>query len=255
MGTGFLGGYIVRCIMNDIEINNLTISYHTHPAVHHLTGVFKKGSLTAIVGPNGAGKTTLMEALSGRISPTVGDIHIQPGLEIAYLPQKADLDLAFPITVWDMVLMGSWRQCLNWKAATPGIKQKAAQALEEVGLNEFSQRFIGELSSGQLQRVLCARLMMQDADIILLDEPLNSLDINSMDILLKLIQEWHDQGKTLIAVLHDFKMVQAVFPQSLLLSKKKIFWGETADALTEENLEQASKEASLWRDDAPWCAA
>ena len=239
-----------------IEIQNLTLAYQGHPAVHHVTGRFLPGSLTAIVGPNGAGKSTLLGALSGQLQAAEGSIqfgHAQK-CELAYLPQQSSIDREFPIRVVDVVLLGAWRELKSFNRVTALMRMHATEALAAVGLVGFERRLIGELSVGQLQRVLFARLLMQDAPIILLDEPFNALDTRTADDLLQVVLTWHRQARTVIAVLHDMNMVLAHFPQTLLLAREVIAWGDSAQVLAPDNLARARQTSEYWDERAPWCA-
>jgi len=239
-----------------IEINNLTIAYQGHPAVHHVTGRFLPGSLTAVVGPNGAGKSTLLGALSGQLQAVEGSIHFgqAQSAAVAYLPQQSLIDREFPVRVLDVVLLGAWREFKSFSRVTDQMRTRATQALAAVGLVGFERRFIGELSVGQLQRVLFARVLMQDAAIILLDEPFNALDTRTAEDLLEVVLDWHRQARTVIAVLHDMSMVRTHFPQTLLLAREVIAWGQSAEALTPENISRARQTSEYWDERAPWCA-
>jgi zinc/manganese transport system ATP-binding protein len=239
-----------------IEIQNLTLAYQGHPAVHHVTGRFLPGSLTAIVGPNGAGKSTLLGALSGQLQAAEGSIQfgLAQKCELAYLPQQSSIDREFPVRVLDVVLLGAWRELKSFNRVTALMRVHATEALAAVGLVGFERRFIGELSVGQLQRVLFARLLMQDAPIILLDEPFNALDTRTADDLLQVVLNWHRQARTVIAVLHDMNMVLAHFPQTLLLAREVIAWGDSAQVLEPENLARARQTSEYWDERAPWCA-
>lgn len=233
-----------------IHLHNLTVCYRRHPAIHHISGEFNAGSHTAIVGPNGAGKTTLLKALVGLL-PSTGTIEIAE--KIAYLPQLTELDRQFPITVEELVLSGNWRDSGNWRALSTETRQKVHDALHRLGLTDFSSRPISMLSGGQLQRARFARLMIQDAPIVLLDEPFNSIDSRTTQTLLTLLDEWHASGKTLITVVHDLNMARMHFPQTLLLAREVIAWGVTADTLTPENLKQAQATTEHWQDQTEWC--
>ena len=239
-----------------IEINNLTVAYQGHPAVHHVTGRFLSGSLTAVVGPNGAGKSTLLGALSGQLQAVEGSIHFgqAQSAAVAYLPQQSSIDREFPVRVLDVVLLGAWREFKSFSRVTDQMRTRATQALAAVGLVGFERRFIGELSVGQLQRVLFARVLMQDASIILLDEPFNALDTRTAEDLLEVVLNWHRQARTVIAVLHDMSMVRTHFPQTLLLAREVIAWGQSAEALTPENMSRARQTSEYWDERAPWCA-
>ncbi len=227
--------------MAALHLDGLTLGYDRHPAVHHLSGCFPAGSLTAIAGPNGAGKSTLLKGIKGMLPPLSGRVD-RGGLApsaIAYLPQQADLDPDFPITVHDVVLLGHWRRIGPWGRATVEQRHHADQALAAVGLDGFSRRPMGSLSTGQRQRVLFARLLLEDAAIILLDEPFAAIDARTTADLLTLMTRWHGQGRTIIAVLHDFDQIRRHFPHCLLLARRPIGWGETATVLSADNLRLA----------------
>jgi zinc/manganese transport system ATP-binding protein len=243
-----------------IALHDVTVAYERHPAVHHLTGGFAPGSLTAVVGPNGAGKSTLLKALAGVLRPVGGRIERgAPGTplerrRIAYLPQLPELDRRFPISVLDTVLTGAWPRTGWYRAIDAGARAAAADALTAVGLEGFRERPIGTLSVGQFQRVLFARLMVQDAALILLDEPFNALDARTVRDLVALIERWHGERRTVIAVLHDLDQVRRHFPDALLLARECIAWGPTAGVLTEANLHRARHMSESWDPQAEYCA-
>ncbi|MDZ7937074.1 MAG: zinc ABC transporter ATP-binding protein AztA [Rhodoferax sp.] len=237
-----------------IELHNLTVSYRRHPALHHVSGHFARGSLTAVIGPNGAGKSTLLKSLAGLVPvDAAARITHAPGQRLAYLPQHSELDRSFPLDVRDCVLMGLWAQTGAWGRAAPVQLARVDAALEAVGLQGFERRPVGTLSSGQLQRTLFARLLVQDADTILLDEPFNAVDSKTTAGLLTLVQQWHRQGRTVVAVLHDDAQVRAHFPQTLLLARECIAWGATNEVLTEPNLARARHMAEAWDETAAIC--
>jgi zinc/manganese transport system ATP-binding protein len=134
------------------------------------------------------------------------------------------------------------------------MRLRATEAMSAVGIVGFERRFISELSAGQMQRVLFARLLMQNAPIILLDEPFNALDTRTVDDLLQVVLNWHRQARTVVAVLHDMNMVRAYFPQTLLLAREVIAWGNSAEALAPENLVRVRQTSEYWDEHAPWCA-
>ncbi|MBI1238315.1 MAG: ATP-binding cassette domain-containing protein [Alphaproteobacteria bacterium] len=238
-----------------VELRDLTLGYRRHPAVHHVSGQFAPGSLTAIVGPNGAGKTTLLRGIAGTLKPLDGEIvrhHCRRG-DIAYLPQQADLDRSFPISVGDTIAMGLWRRTGLFGAFGRDCRERLATALSAVGLEGFAPRPIATLSGGQLQRVLFARLLVQDASLILLDEPFAAIDAKTQSDLIGVIRRWHGDGRTIIAVLHDLETVRAHFPQALLLAREAIAWGPTAEALAPAHLLSARRMSERWVDDAPAC--
>jgi zinc/manganese transport system ATP-binding protein len=240
-----------------VRLCDLTLGYDRHPAVHHLDGEIPPGALLAVCGPNGAGKSTLIKALAGVLPPMGGEIRFGDGREaktIAYLPQAAQIDLSFPIDVFDMAAMGLWRGIGLFGGLSRRDIQSVRDALAAVGLTGFERRQIGALSGGQTQRLLFARLMLQDAPVILLDEPFSAIDERTVRDLLALIARWRGEGRTTVAVLHDFDMVRAHFPQTLLLAREKIFWGATAEALSPDNLARARKMSEAFDEEAPACA-
>ena len=242
--------------MAALRFRNLTLGYERHPAVHHLNGAVETGALVAVVGPNGAGKSTLFKGIVGFLKPLAGSIE-RDGLnahDIAYLPQIADIDRSFPITVYDMVAMGLWRR----KGLFGGIGGKDHSAIEAaiaaVGLTGFEQRTIGTLSGGQMQRMLFARLLLQDARLIVLDEPFTAIDAKTSADLLDLVRRWHSEKRTVIAALHDIELVRTSFPQSLLLAREPVAWGATREVLTAENLNKARRMCEAFDEQAAACA-
>lgn len=238
-----------------IRIEDLTVSYNRHPAVHHLSGEFAPGSLTAVVGPNGAGKSTLLKAIAGVMRPAQGKV-LRDGLsqrDIAYLPQQAEIDRQFPIRVLDVVSSGHWHRRGLFRGLSGKEMDKARHALAAVGLDGFQGRVIGSLSAGQFQRVLFARMLLQDAPIILLDEPFNAIDARTTADLLSVVHRWHGESRTVVAVLHDIEQVRQHFPRTLLLARQEIAWGETRETLTARNLLKARAMAESWDDQAEVC--
>lgn len=224
-----------------IRFDDLTLGYGRHPAVHHLEGEIASGSLTAIVGPNGAGKSTLLKGIVGSLRPLAGRISISDKARIAYLPQAAELDRTFPLSVYDLVAMGLWQKSGLFGGIGRAHKAKIDEAIAAVGLTGFERRSIGTLSGGQMQRVLFARLLLQDASLILLDEPFTAIDAKTTADLLDLVRRWHDEERTVVAVLHDVDMVRRIFPETLLIAREAVAWGETGDVLNSENLLRARR--------------
>jgi len=239
-----------------LSLDNLTVCYDRHPAIHHLSGAFARGSLTAVVGPNGAGKSTLLKAIMGLLPTTTGRIDhtALARADIAYLPQQAQIDRAFPITVLDVVLLGHWRRIGVLRAVTAAARTTALEALAAVGLADFHRRSIGSLSAGQFQRVLFARMLLQDARLILLDEPFTAIDARTTADLLEVVRTWHAQQRTVIAVLHDLEQVRAHFPETLLLARSSVAWGPTERVLTAAHLQSARQMAEAWNEQAARCS-
>jgi zinc/manganese transport system ATP-binding protein len=239
-----------------LQFHDVTLGYDRHPAVHHLTGEVAAGALLAIVGPNGAGKSTLFRGIAGILKPlagsiVTGDLDIR---DIAYLPQTVDIDRSFPISVFDLVGTGLWRSTGFFGGMGKPAREKIAQALAAVGLNGFENRPIGTLSGGQMQRMLFARVLLQDARLIVLDEPFNAIDARTSADLLALVRRWHAEKRTVLAALHDMDIVRANFPETLLLARGQVAWGATADVLTAENLLEARRMCEAFDDSAAACA-
>ncbi len=239
----------------EIRLLDLTVCHDRRPAVHHLSGSFLPGSLTAVVGPNGAGKSTLLRALAGLHRPQSGRIEAGPrgAARIALLPQQASIDRGFPVACLDVVMLGLWAETGPFRVAPRDGRTRALAALEAVGLGGFDRRPIGSLSAGQFQRVLFARLLLQDAPVILLDEPFNALDARTVADLLGVVRRWHGEGRTVIAVLHDLDLVRRDFPETLLLAREGLGWGPTAEVLTAANRLRARMMAEAWAEDAEAC--
>jgi zinc/manganese transport system ATP-binding protein len=237
-----------------IRVQDLTVSYRGHPAVHHLSGSFVAGSLTAVVGPNGAGKSSLLAALVGTLPRHEGRIERDPALRIAYLPQAAALDRAFPVRVHEVVATGLWPRLGSFRAVAAADRARIGHALAAVGLGGFERRWLGELSAGQVQRVLFARLLVQDAGLVLLDEPFNAIDARTTADLLGLLRRWKQEARTVIAVLHDLEQVREHFDETLLLAREPVAWGPTAQVLSAEHLFRARRMAEAWDERAGVCA-
>ncbi len=238
-----------------LNFRNLTLGYDRHPAVHHLDGAVEAGALVAVVGPNGAGKSTLFKGIVGVIKPFAGRIEradVKPQ-DIGYLPQAAEIDRSFPINVFDMVAMGLWRRA----GAFGGIDRKARGAIEQalaaVGLTGFEGRAIATLSGGQMQRMLFARLLLQDARVIVLDEPFNAVDAKTSADLFDLVRRWHGERRTVLTAMHDIDFVRAHFPETLLLARAPVAWGRTPAVLTPENLLTARRMCEAFDEQAAEC--
>jgi zinc/manganese transport system ATP-binding protein len=240
-----------------LTFDDLTLGYERHPAVHHLTGVVEAGALLAVIGPNGAGKSTLLRAIAGILSPLAGTI-ARNGLDprdIAYLPQIAEIDRSFPIPVFDFVSTGLWRTRGAFGRIGEAERGRIGRALSAVGLNGFERRGIGTLSGGQTQRMLFARMLLQDASVIVLDEPFNAIDSKTVEDLFALVARWHGEGRTIVVALHDLDLVRARFPETLLLARTPVAWGATAQVLTADNMLAARRMCEAFDDHAAACAA
>ena len=222
-----------------LRFDNVSVAYERQLAVHGVTGAFLEGSLTAIAGPNGAGKSTLLKAIVGDLKPASGNIARPGNGRIGYLPQAATIDRQFPLTVADTVMLGLWPRIGAFGGVSRDAAAQVREALQSVGLEGLERRHIGTLSAGQFQRMLFARLLLQDADIILLDEPFTAIDAATTADLVRIVHRWHNAGRTVIAVLHDFEQIEVHFPETLLLARAPVHWGPTRYALTSDNIRRA----------------
>ncbi|MCC6887824.1 MAG: ABC transporter ATP-binding protein [Hyphomicrobiales bacterium] len=239
-----------------LRFRNVTLGYDRHPAVHHLDGAVDAGALMAVVGPNGAGKSTLFKGIVGLITPLAGRIErgALSARDIAYLPQAAEIDRSFPIDVFDMVAMGLWHRTGLFGGIGRQEYSRVEAAIAAVGLTGFEGRAIGTLSGGQMQRMLFARLLLQDACVIVLDEPFNAVDAKTAADLFALVKRWHGEKRTVLTALHDIDFVRANFPETLLLAREPVAWGNTAGVLTPENLMTARRMCEAFDEHAAACA-
>lgn len=210
----------------DLYFDNATLGYGKRIAIRDFSAKLKAGSLVAITGDNGSGKSTLLKTIAGLIKPLKGKVIKPKKSRIAYLAQQCEIDKTFPINVKMLVKMGLWTFCGLWKNQRP-YHSKIQSALEMVGLTALANCPLDTLSGGQLQRALFARVIVQDADIILLDEPFNGVDYNTQKDLLALISHWQQQGRTVLTALHDPLIVQKCFPQMLHIHQQHAFYRET----------------------------
>ena len=224
-----------------IEIENLTVTYKDTPALDNINVTLSKSKIIGIVGPNGAGKSTLIKAVLN-IIPSKGIIKIDDKLSkdqlgsVAYVEQKINIDYNFPIKVRECVSLGIYPKIGLFKNLNKSDWQKVDEALKLVGLEEFSNRQISELSGGQFQRVLMARCLVQEAKYIFLDEPFVGIDSVSEEIIMNTLRKLRDNGHTILIVHHDLRKVHAYFDEVLLLNKKLISYGSTKETFTRENL-------------------
>lgn len=219
-----------------VRLTNLTLGYDGHPAVRNITGTIRRGSLTAVVGPNGSGKSTLLKGITGILAPLSGSCSTSPDARIAYLPQISELDRSFPACVIDLVSLGLWPERGLFRRHRAQDRQRVTEALAHVGLSGFERKPLSALSGGQLQRALFARVVLQDANIILLDEPFNAVDATTIHDMLTLIKHWHAQKRTILTVIHDIDLVCKHFPETLIINGELVAWGETNTVLHQEPL-------------------
>ena len=225
-----------------IEVEDMTVAYHTKPVLWDVDLDIPKGILMAIVGPNGAGKSTLIKAMLDLIQPISGNVlfngasYKSQRKHIGYVPQSESVDWDFPANALDVVLMGRYGELGWFKKPKAKDRQLAMEALEKLGMGEFADRQISQLSGGQQQRVFLARALVQEADIYFMDEPLKGVDAKTEKAIIELLKELRDRGKTLIVVHHDLQTVEEYFDWVTLLNTQIIASGPIEEVFTDENI-------------------
>ncbi|RBP12538.1 zinc/manganese transport system ATP-binding protein [Pseudocitrobacter faecalis] len=217
-----VGVYLARRLVGGITamivLDNLCIGYDGEAIASPVDGRITRGNLMAIVGANGCGKSTLLKTLAGFIPPVSGKVRWQVRRPvIGWLAQRQELDQQFPLTVQDVVSQGAWPRLSLLYGMGPGIRKRIATALERVGLLSLAKAPINTLSGGQFQRMLFARILVQQAPLVMLDEPFTGVDETTTEMLMSLILDMQRHGQTVLAVLHDSEKVARFFPQVLEL--------------------------------------
>lgn len=230
--------------MPSVALQHINVSYGDVRALDDITFQLPRGAQVAIVGPNGAGKSTLFNVIAGIVRPTEGRVDIygtEPGghICVGYVPQRNRIDWRFPVTVTDVVLMGRTRKIGLFRRAGQADHRAVQEALARVRMDALANRQIGELSGGQQQRVFLARALAQEAELLLLDEPLTGLDLPSQEILLQILEELRAQGITILVATHDLNQAAAYFSTVLLLNHRVIALGKPAEVLTAALLREA----------------
>lgn len=214
-----------------IVLRDVTVRYGRRLALDRVSGEFGSGSMTAVIGANGAGKSTLLAAIAGTVRLARGTMDRPGPRRLAYLPQRASINAEYPLTVAEIIALGGWQEIGAFRAPDATLRARIADAATMVGLTGRLARRVGELSVGELQRALFARLILQDAAAILLDEPFAAVDAATTSLLLEQVARWHQEGRTIVAVLHDLDLVHARFPSTLVLARRCVAWGATDTAL------------------------
>lgn len=235
-----------------ITIKDLTVVSNTKPVIWDLDLIIPQATLLGIIGPNGSGKTTLLKTILGNIQPIAGTITIhnnnttQLPQSIAYVPQKNSVDWTFPINVYDIVMMARTTKLYWYQQAQKQDHEIVDWALAQVNMLNFKDRHISQLSGGQQQRVFLARALAQQADILILDEPFNGIDLATEQLILSVLQKLKDAGKTIIVVHHDLNTVQKYFDWTFLMNVKHIAVGPTKEVLTSENIKKTFQTSFDW---------
>jgi ABC-type Mn2+/Zn2+ transport system ATPase subunit len=226
-------------------ISDLWAGYDGRPALEGVSFELPAGSLVGLAGPNGSGKSTLLKTLLGLVRPWRGSVELFGGpigaarQRVGYAPQAELVDWDFPATVGDVVMMGRYGRIGLLRRPGGPDREAAARALQQVGLASLTGRQIGELSGGQQRRMLIARALAQEADLLLLDEPMAGLDATTQHDLLTLFEALRSEGKTLLVATHDLSCVDACFDLALLLNRRLVAFGPPRDVLRPDVLSEA----------------
>ena len=225
---------------HELVIEDLTVSYRRVLALEKVSLATSCGNRVALIGPNGAGKSTLLKAIAGLVPRDSGTILWRGtavrkwSREFAYLPQREEVDWAFPITVRGLVEMGRYPQTGWWRKFSPADTAAVDAALEALALTGLQNRQIRELSGGQQQRAFLARALAQEAHVLLLDEPFTGLDRNAAQLLGDLLAKLSHEGRLVIASHHDLNTVPLLFDEALVLATRPLAFGPVAEVLTPE---------------------
>lgn len=225
-----------------IEVNHLTVSYQSKPALLDVSVSIEKDQLVGVIGPNGAGKSTFIKAVLGFVKPDLGSVLIH-GTDVkklkgqvAYVPQRGTVDWDFPITVEEVALMGRYQSIAWYRSPGKPDRERANHALEMVRMADFAKRQIGELSGGQQQRVFLARALAQGSDTLLLDEPFAGVDAATERAILDVLERAKDDGKTVIVVHHDLSTAAEYFDKLILIKQRLYAYGTPNQVLQEDLL-------------------
>lgn len=224
-----------------LGVENLSIQYDHHMALHNVNVRFEAGQFTAIIGPNGAGKSSLLKSLAGLIQPTSGKVIFDAGHTpkecVSYVPQQQTLDWAFPVTVWDVAMMGRTARLgwLRWPKKRD--HELVTEALHDTGVYDLRDRHISELSGGQRQRVLLARMLARQSHLLLLDEPMTGIDRTSKITLFKLLQQQAQKGRAVVMVTHDVEQARQGCDCIVMINRQLIASGPPEQVCTPPNIE------------------
>lgn len=234
-----------------IHADDLSMAYREKPVLRDIDFDIPQGGMTAIIGPNGAGKSTLLKGLL-ELEPLIsghvlfyGEKLDEVRRKIAYVPQKSSVNWNFPTTVYDVIMMGRYPHLGLVRRPGKKDREPVEKALAGMELEELRDRQIEELSGGQKQRVFLARAMAQEAELYLLDEPLQGVDVKSEKLLVRKLKSLAAEGRTVVAVHHDLSTAEAYFDRVLLLNRRVLAFGSAHEVLTAENLRRAYRSEEL----------
>lgn len=226
LGAGGVGnGVVLMSHEVKLRLHNLHLAQARRSVLEGLEGAFASGAVTALIGANGAGKSTLVQALMGELRPLSGKVECHvPKARRAWLPQQLALDLSFPMSVEELVMTGSWPSHGALKGYCAAHYRRGREIMTRLGISGVAHRPLGELSGGQRQRALIGRTLMQEAELLLLDEPFANVDSETVDILIPIIRQMADDGATIIVVLHDMDHLKRLADAALLLRDGHGHW-------------------------------
>ena len=229
----------------DISVNNLSVTYsNAKLALYNATCTVEPGTITALVGPNGSGKSTLFKSIMGFLKPVQGQVLVG-GLSVskaqkkqlmAYVPQADEVDWNFPVSVYDVVMMGRYGYMNLFRIPSAKDRRLVMESLERVGMTEFRNHQIGELSGGQKKRAFLARALAQEGKVILLDEPFTGVDVKTERQIIALLMQLREEGHTILISTHDLASISTFCDRTILLNKTILAAGTTEETFTEENL-------------------
>ncbi len=227
-----------------LQVNGVSLHYETYPALEQISFDLEAGERIAVVGPNGAGKSTLFKIIAGVLSPSTGSIKIfghRPTRHIciSYVPQRSEVDWDFPVNVFDAVMMGRTGQIGFFKPPMKSDQSIVMESLEAVGMQDLAKRQVGELSGGQQQRMFIARTLAQQAELVLMDEPLTGLDVNSQEDILDILNMLHNNNVTVMVATHNLDLAASHFDRVMLLNNRLFGFGKPQDVFSDTQLSAA----------------
>jgi ABC-type Mn2+/Zn2+ transport system ATPase subunit len=228
-----------------IQVRNLDVAYDRRLVVEDVTFSVPGGAMVGIIGPNGGGKSTLLKAVLGLVPQARGTVEVlerpvNRGVRqlVGYVPQREDVDWNFPVSAFDVVMMGRVPSMKLLRRPTAHDKELAWEALSTVGMEKYADTRIGEFSGGQQQRIFLARALAQEAEVLLLDEPVSGVDAPSQHEIFDLLRSLKEAGKTVIVATHDLSCVAERFDLALLLNKRVVAFGRPEEVFTSELLNE-----------------
>jgi len=227
-----------------LEVTNVSVRFNGTLALNNITFELQQGERVAIIGPNGAGKSTLLNVIAGILPPAQGRVTVyghapHKHICIAYVPQRNEVDWDFPVNVADVVMMGRVGKMGLFKWPTRKDWNHVYEALALVNMSHLAKRQIGELSGGQQQRVFIARALAQEAELMLMDEPLSGLDVKSQEDIFEILEKLRQHGVTVMVATHDLNLAAEQFDRLMLVNQTLIGFGTASQVFTTDLLSQA----------------